>query len=239
MIVLGIDLAASPATTAIARLDGCELTDLEVGVDDDRIVELATEVDKIGIDCPLGWPRAFVEFVANHQAGRPTAPADSVAARRPLAYRRTDLWVAAQHPPLRPLSVSADRIGHAALRAAGLLARLAETDRSGAGRIVEVYPAASLQRWDLDFRGYKGADGATRRERSTARIGEVLDLGEHAGACVSSDHALDAVVAALSARAVLLGRATRPNDEQREAARIEGWIAIPTGELTDLGIAAN
>lgn len=234
-MVLGIDLAASPATTALARLDGATLTHLEVGVDDDRIVELADGTTKIGIDCPLGWPRAFVEFVTNHQAGRPTAPADTIAARRALAYRDTDLWVAAHHPPLRPLSVSADRIGHAAMRAAGLLARLGETDRSGAARVVEVYPAASLQRWGLPFRGYKGADAVELRSASVSALAAVFDLGPHAALCLASDHALDAVVAAASARAVQVGRATRPDDRRLAAARIEGWIAIPTGELAELG----
>ncbi|HEV7206549.1 MAG TPA: DUF429 domain-containing protein [Jatrophihabitans sp.] len=234
MRVLGIDLAASPATTAIARLDGLTVTAVEVGVDDDRIVELAAGAAKIGIDCPLGWPRAFVDFVAAHQAGRPTSAADTVAARRPLAYRATDLWVAAHHPPLRPLSVSADRIGHAAMRAAGLLARLGETDRSGTARVVEVYPAASLRQWGMPFRGYKGPDGAALRSASVSALASVLELGPHADLCRACDHALDAVVAAASARAVELGRASGPDTTQREVATVEGWIAIPTGELAGL-----
>jgi hypothetical protein len=46
---------------------------------------------------------------------------------------------------LIPLSVAADRIGHAAMRCAGLLAQLARrgqsVDRCGRGVVVEVYPA--------------------------------------------------------------------------------------------------
>ena len=61
--------------------------------------------------------------------------------------RRTDAVV---HDKLRlvPLSVSADRIAHVALRCAVLLAKLdaagKPVDRTGAGTVLEVYPAASL-----------------------------------------------------------------------------------------------
>ena len=64
--------------------------------------------------------------------------------------RRTDTVV---HDKLRlmPLSVSADRIAHVALRCAVLLAKLdaagRPVDRSGGGTVVEVYPAASLLGW--------------------------------------------------------------------------------------------
>jgi hypothetical protein len=45
---------------------------------------------------------------------------------------------------------------------------------------------------------------------------------------------LDAVVAALNARAAALDRLTRPTTEHAPAARTEGWIALPVGELDDL-----
>ncbi|WP_281398007.1 hypothetical protein [Actinomadura alba] len=31
--------------------------------------------DKAGIDCPLGWPDAFVDFVTAHRAGHVVTPA--------------------------------------------------------------------------------------------------------------------------------------------------------------------
>jgi Protein of unknown function (DUF429) len=58
-----------------------------------------------------------------------------------------------------PLSVAADRIGHTAMRCAGLLIQLASqerpVDRRGTGVVVKVYPAASLKQWRLPYRGYK------------------------------------------------------------------------------------
>ncbi|WP_286793354.1 hypothetical protein [Microbacterium sp. UBA3394] len=51
---------------------------------------------------------------------------------------------------------------------------------------------------------------------------------------VSSGDALDAVVAALAARAALLGRFDAPAPEHQERAEREGWIALPAGGLVDL-----
>jgi len=81
-------------------------------------------------------PGAFVAFVDAHQAGHVTVP-EGVAGRdwrRRLAYRTTDEVVRAELKMI-PLSVAADRIGHTAMRCAGLLARLAERGRRG-GRVL-------------------------------------------------------------------------------------------------------
>jgi Protein of unknown function (DUF429) len=95
------------------------------------------------------------------------------------------------------------------MRCASLLTRLAEegleVDRSGGGKLVEVYPAAALARWDIDSRGYKTGDKAkAARERILDRLEDFakgwLKLSEPVrGACVESDDALDAIVSALVA----------------------------------------
>ena len=140
-----------------------------------------------------------------------------------------------------PLSVAADRIGHTAMRAAALLARLADdghaVDRRGAGVVVEVYPAASLHTWGLPYRGYKGPQNLSHLAELVDRLTTAapwLDLGAHATLCRASDHAVDAVIAALTARAASQGLATQPGPDQAEAARTEGWIALPTASLNDL-----
>ena len=246
MLTVGVDLAAEAARTAVAWIDWDETTAvvraLLVGAADADILAAIMEADKAGIDCPLGWPDEFVSFVSAHRAGGVDITADVAGrdGRRRLAWRRTDEEVR-QRTGLIPLSVAADRIGHAAMRCAGLLARLAgegqAADRSGAGVVVEVYPAASLKIWGLPYRGYKQAGPRA----STATLGQLvdavlgaapwLDLGSHEGVCRRSDHAIDAVIAALAARAAALGLATRPAVEQAEAARTEGWIALPTSSL--------
>lgn len=130
MLTVGVDLAAEPEGTAIAYLDWspgrASVRDLVVSADDSRIVEAIGQADKAGIDCPLGWPLPFVEFVSAHQHGNVSVPQDLVGRdwRRRLAYRTTDLAVH-EATGQRPLSMAADRIGHTAMRAAGLLSRLA------------------------------------------------------------------------------------------------------------------
>jgi predicted nuclease with RNAse H fold len=247
VVTVGVDLAAEPANTAIVLLswagNGAEVQELTVGADDATLVQDIVAADKAGIDCPLGWPRRFVEFVAQHEASSFVAPVDVVGRdwRRQLALRETDL-VTRRLTGRTPLSVAADRIGLAAMRCAGLLAQLARTagqpvDRTGAGVVVEVYPAAALKQWGLIHRGYKGAANTAVRHRLVdTLIAEApwLRLGTFDSACRRSDHALDAVIAALNARAAALGHATAPSIEQAAPARTEGWIALPTGSLADL-----
>ena len=131
---------------------------------------LAEPVARIGLDVPLGWPDEFVAAVAEHHEGRPfgTAGMDR------LTRRETDRWVH-DHPEIRqlPLSVSTDRIAYPAMRMARILGEVVgePIDRSGAGKFVEVYPAAALRVWGLRHRGYKrGADrpGAPGRRRCAA-----------------------------------------------------------------------
>jgi predicted RNase H-like nuclease len=142
------------------------------------------------------------------------------------------------------LSVSSDRIGRAAMRAAGLLSALAmpgETkDRSGRARVVEVYPAAALSRWGYESRRYKGGLNTETRRTLVDRFFDATSpwlviSSEHRTACVKSDDVFDAVVAALNARAATLpGAVSVPGPDEISEAIIEGWIAVPVGELADL-----
>jgi predicted nuclease with RNAse H fold len=233
VITVGVDLAAEPKTTAVAVVDwsrGARVTALACPADDNVIVALAAGATKIGIDCALGWPEPFVEFVLAHRAGGALSAADSVAARRPLAYRATDVYC--QRHGLRPLSVSADRIAHAAFRAVALLPKLgAGTDRSGAGLVVETYPAGSLRRWGLPARGYKSSAELLARNADAIRVALDLTFADAASGKLfqTSDHAFDAVIAALTARAALLpGGVDEIPVELIPLARVEGWIALPT-----------
>ncbi|MGC5015148.1 DUF429 domain-containing protein [Streptosporangium sp. DT93] len=246
MLTVGVDLAAEAVRTAVAWLDwsedGARVTRIEIQADDDVIVEAIMGADKAGVDCPIGWPDAFVDFVVAHRAGHVQVPGGVAGRdwRRNLALRVTDR-VVHDLTGLTPLSVSADRIGHTAMRCAALLAELTRrgrpADRRGDGVVVEVYPAASLKRWGLPFRGYK-------RSANLAALGDLvdglreaapwLDLGPYERVCRASDDATDAVIAALTARAALLGLATVPAGEQTGPARTEGWIALPTTPLREL-----
>ena len=213
------------------------LTDLRVGVGDEAIVAAAVGAQRIGIDSPFGWPDAFVDFVARHHAGHP--PAVELATRdqrRPLTKRCTDLAVQ-RRTGLMPLSVSADLIAHVALRCAGLLGQLAAVGVD-VGRVdgttVEVYPAAGCKVWGLPYRNKK--DLAVLGEAVAAlRIAAPwLDLEPHETIIATHHDAFDAVIAALLARAAALGATFTPDDAERAVAQREGWVHVPTLELSAL-----
>lgn len=246
MRTAGVDLAAEAAGTAVAGLEWspgrAAVKELAVGADDATLIAAISRAGKTGIDCPLGWPEPFTEFVGAHRTGSVTIPAGMAGIdwRRRLVYRRTDLAVRAA-TGLSPLSVSADRIAHPAMRCAALLAELGRggepIDRGGGGVIVEVYPAASLKIWGLTHRGYKraaGRPGLARLVDDLLAAAPWLDLGPHEPLCRSCDDAFDAVIAALTAGAAARGLTTRPDADQAATAATEGWIALPTTPLSAL-----
>jgi predicted nuclease with RNAse H fold len=240
----GVDLAAEPAGTALAILEWdasrASLIDLKCGVTDDIIVSAAPGIQKIGIDCALGWPREFVEFLVQNDrvVQTPNVLDGGMEWRRHLAYRETDRQTR-EVTGRWPLSVATDRLGVTALRAAGLLSRLAaagvDVDRSGQGSVVEVYPGASLRLWSLHTVGYKTSkDAREMLLRALHAAAPWLDLGDWAELMVDSSDAFDAVIAALAARSAALGLSTAPTEEHREQAQVEGWIALPTSPLGSL-----
>jgi predicted nuclease with RNAse H fold len=245
---LGVDLAAAAAKTAVAVLAWAggsgRLEHLALGVGDQEILDLFGASDMTGIDCPVGWPDAFLPFIAGHLNfnADPVLDYDGIEGRRLLAYRETDRFVTAQ-TGLIPLSVSADRLAHPAMRCAVIQAKVAREHgpqaRDGSARLAEVYPAASLKLWDLPARGYKGR-GAAERERLSAALDALstaapwLDLAGHDAQLAVSDDLFDALIASLTARAVALGRTLRPDDGHARAALSEGWIHLPRGGLHEL-----
>ena len=246
MQVIGVDLSAEPVRTAVAVLEWGDgkavVEDLRIGADDEAVLAALVTADKAGIDAPFGWPDAFTAFLTAHQAGNVPVPGGLTGQqwRRQLAWRHTDETVRKETGVI-PLSVAADRIGHAAMRCAGLLGRLGSpgspVNRDGSGTVTEVYPAASLKQWDLPHRGYKQPrhSGALSELVSELQAAAPwLDLGPHDKLCRTSHDALDAVIAALTARAATLGLTLPPDPALEDAAAREGWIALPVAPLTAL-----
>jgi predicted nuclease with RNAse H fold len=246
VITAGVDLAAMPERTALASIEWARtravVQDLVCPADDDVILEAIGQAGKTGIDCPLGWPDAFADFIAAHRSGHVALPRDDTGTgwRRELTMRRTDAFVR-DRLGLVPLSVSADRIAHVALRCAVLLAKLDASgrpvDRSGAGAVVEVYPAASLRSWGLRHRGYKRPstpDVLAAAADDLLAAAPWLDCGPHEETIRRSHDAFDAVIAALTARAASRGQTCPPGGDDLAAAATEGWIAIPASPISEL-----
>ncbi len=262
--VAGVDLAAEASGTALAVLrveagggaggpgagtggpGSVVLESLRLGVDDDTIRADTRAVELIGIDCAFGWPVDFVDFVARQASGARLTSDDTgdLAWRRRLAHRETDR-VVTERTGARPLSVATDRLGMTALRCAVLLDRLQDdgrvVDRSGEhpSAVVEVYPAMALRVWGLRRPGYKQTlDARTALIADLRRAAPWLEVGAHEPLMTASADALDAVLAALVALAHRLGCSVPPSAGQRERARVEGWVAIPTEGLAELGSRA-
>jgi predicted nuclease with RNAse H fold len=248
MRTVGVDLSATKQRTALAAIEWgrgrATVAEPAHDLSDDDLVRHLAEADWVGIDAPFGWPEAMVEALHLY-AGSGCWP---TLEREAFRYRRTDRFV---HDAvleqvgrkLWPLSVSFDRIALTARRAAQLRERAFQSsgvrfDRTGADRVVEVYPAAALLLWDLQRSGYKTSGQPERRAAEAEARTELLSSIEAQApwlcwapgardACLSSDDALDAVLAALIARAAALGLTVQPEAEDLDLARREGWIHLP------------
>lgn len=244
MFTAGVDLAAEPKGTAVAVIEWSAGTavirELHLGVSDDIIVDIAGRVNKMGIDCALGWPKEFIQFLTAQQAlhEKQRDFDGGMDWRRRLAYRETDRHVHAITGRW-PLSVSTDRLGLTAMRCSGLLSKVSASgitiDRAGEGLVVEVYPGAALRLWGFDSTGYRVSE-LKREELLNLICDEApwLDLGGHKTVMVKSCDAFDAVIAALATRAVATGRYLTPSPQQRELAHAEGWISLPQGTLASV-----
>ncbi len=242
MITLGVDMASQKANTAACRIDWINNKPPEITITekcDDGMLQSLIKACKaapnikaaIGIDAPFGWPTEFTKAV---QEWRSDVWTDDLS--KVLRLWLTDAAVKTHQKSLRPqenastvLSVSSDRIALPAMRTMALLKWHQVTDRSGEDDgFYEVYPAGSLQCWGMPSQKYKGKDGGGVRSRIIQHLQAELWLDEGSKEqCLKSDHCLDALIASLTARLAALGNTALPTEEQKKAARSEGWIHLP------------
>lgn len=237
MLTVGIDLASQAKNTAICLVrwhdGGADVERVTCPADDEVILSACRDADASGIDAPFGWPDPFVRLLAS---GENEAEPWDDARRDALRLRQTDV-VAHDRVGRQPLSVSADRIALAAMRARSLLARLGVTDRSGAdGRVFEVWPAGFRRAvgWDANKKDARADAGSELRRIRAALPWLVmsLDVERIFSTKAAADDAVDALVAALAARAAALGNTDAPTSAQRATAAREGWIHLPKRGLS-------
>ena len=248
---VGVDLAAKPKGTSICIVDwgaNAQVEALHKPADDERIIRTASgDVAAMGIDCPFGWPKAFVSFVQQGQSCRRGTALTADETDR-LKYRATDRWLrekqlgATSNRLVRPLSVSTDKLGAVALRCVHLIKFLEQNRqnrRESRPAIYEVYPAASLACWMTLDGSYKknrnrqkdAAAMGVRRQIIERLADSGLDLGSFREAFVASDDNLDALVSALTAGLASAGRTDPPPENLAHLAASEGWINVPSGSL--------
>jgi hypothetical protein len=239
-VTVGIDLASQPGRTAVCQIDwggpkGVVLPPAADKLDDEQLLRLmcADEVSKVGIDAPFGWPAAFIDALVTYQATGRWLPLDSSE----LRFRSTEFHVKAQTGQ-QPLSAITDRLIWPTMRCATLLSQLPgpPIDRSGADRVVEVYPAAALRRWlGQEVSSYKGSGPAQCEKREEIvnalahQTAAALDLSaDFRQRCVDNDDVLDSLVCVLIARSAEKGAVDAMPPGSRWAAAREGWITLPT-----------
>lgn len=241
---LGIDLASQPAGTAGCTINWGEgiatVEAIRLGLTDDAVVELAAGCHKVGIDAPFGWPEPFVAFVQQQSANRLDWTPWTAERRVALCYRRTD-EVVRMTTGASPLSVSADKIAITSMRCAGLLARLNVEDRSGAGQVVEVYPAVALKQWNFPYRLYKKPKNVTNLRALLAELRSACEWlvlsAEQASLCAQNDHAFDALISTGSAGGIAWTDGSDPvrrpgTGRRRRMAPCSGaWIVVPADRL--------
>ena len=248
MRTVGVDLSSSSKRTAVVAVewgrDKAMVGEPALGLGDADLVERLARAGWVGIDAPFGWPLEMVRAVHEYAASGRWAGEDKDEFR----FRRTDRFVreailAETGRKLSPLSVSSDRIALTARRTALLREHAYERsgvrfDLAGGDQVVEVYPAAALLVWGLDRGGYKSSRRLDRREAECyareallsaieARVQWLCWSTGARQACIESDDALDAVLAALVARAAAMGLTLLPPAEDMEPAHSEGWIHLP------------
>ncbi len=237
--IVGIDAATQPRKTGLARghLQGGKLvvTDIALGSEVESVGETvaswcADGPTLLAIDAPLGWPAALGRGLHRHRAGQVLE-----GETHDLFRRVTDRHVHERIGKL-PLEVGADRIArtaHAALRLLGEVRACAGHDIALAWSpdvpevsAIEVYPAATLRCHLAAASGYKGDGEVARDSREsilrTLRGAWTLEVDDRL--LVTSDDRLDAAVCVLAGADFLRGVGVPPDDAQRDAAEIEGWI---------------
>ena len=126
------------------------------------------------------------------------------------------------------------------VRCAELLSEFAQhgelIDRSGGGRLVEVYPGAAMRLWGISGDGYE-TDVAARASLAAdfmERVPWFVLEAEAVTLMSRSDDAFDAVIASFIARSHALSRTLAPPDSSHARAATEGWIALPTASIDQL-----
>ena len=244
---LGIDLASQAKETGVCAIDWsrspASVVELEkLDLHDDHLLALMCDpaVGKVGIDAPFGWPAAFIDAVTSFRDTGTWLDLDT----NELRFRSTEMRVWDEIGQ-QPLSVAMSDLSWPAIRCARLLSRLAQgdgpLDRTGRGRVAEVYPMAALRRWGVIESGtpstewsYKGTKSGRRerREQHMTRLTELLKgtvamSSDFVETCAADDDDFDAFVSALVARAVVVGKTDPVPRGHAWLAMREGWIQLP------------
>lgn len=240
--VIGIDAATQARNVGLARSVAAgsrieveeALTPSSNAEAVDTVAHWCDGPTLLAIDAPLGWPSAMGRALASHRAG------DAIEAPAHDVFRRLTDDRVHEIFRKRPLDVGSNLIARTAHAALALLAGVRERtgeaiplawspDEPARVRAIEVYPAATLRARGLSDGGYKGkgrTETATREALLDTLADEVRCGGGVRESAAATDHVLDAILCGLAGADFLADRGIRPDDDERERARHEGWIWV-------------
>ncbi len=101
-------------------------------------------------------------------------------------------------------------------------------DRNNKKLLVEAFPAAQLQKWNLPYEKYNGSSPEARlaREKIVGDLRNRADFIVGEDKMLSSADALDAVICTFAAQAVTEGQLDSEREQWKEFWKLEGWIAV-------------
>ena len=184
----------------------------------------------IAIDAPLGWPVSLGNKLFAHAAG------DYIDEESNNMIRRmTDRFVK-EKIGKQSLDVGADRIArtaHAALKMLGELREITNQELNLCWNpgdvyktsVIEVYPAATMETYNILNTGYKDKNKISEREEILNDLKSHIDIDKSLEeALISNADILDSAICILAATDFLNKEVFMPEDG--DLAKKEGWIWV-------------
>ncbi len=237
--VIGIDCATDPKKIGISIGDftkgHIELIETQIAFDSQSMYKFLCNYIKnhenvlLAIDAPLGWPMNLGLSLVNHNSGY----ALNVEAND-LFRRETDKFIKRKIGK-QSLDVGADRIARTAHSALVMLEKLRRmtgkdirmawkpSDLKGIA-VIEVYPAATLDCYNITSTGYKDKNKMKIREEILAMLKNYINISKNTDLLLENADALDSAICLLSAKDFIEGNVYYP--ERLDIAKKESWIWV-------------
>jgi predicted RNase H-like nuclease len=184
----------------------------------------------IAIDAPLGWPVSLGNKLLDHTAG------GCIDEESNNMFRRmTDRFVK-EKIGKQSLDVGADRIArtaHSALKILGELRVLTDQrlnlcwdpEEEHKSSVIEVYPAATMEIYNILNKGYKDKNKISEREQILNDLKRCIEIDDSLDELlISNADILDSAICILAATDFLNKDVFMPVNE--ELAKKEGWIWV-------------
>ena len=237
--VIGIDCATDPKKIGISfgfyRNSEMTITNTIVSKDFTTMYRyLFDYINKnddilIAMDAPLGWPSSMGHALYNHNAGDPIQIESNNMFRR-----ETDRFIKRKIGK-QSLDVGADRIARTAHSALNIIDEIRkhtnrevtlvwdETDIRGVN-LIEVYPAATLDCYNIVSKGYKESNKYDVRKVIIEALSNHIIIETNRDMILHNADALDSVICLLAAKDFIMGNVLYPDNI--ELAKKEGWIWV-------------